>query len=213
VASYSDASLDNVNNMFVENRVPIVHHDNGLGGVRTRVALLLRPTIEPAYGTVRRWLADQPGISSITILDEGATDALHQVVAPRTVRVAPSIKRILVPIRPDQLLKGWRIFFTLFNHFGTIVVLCATDDDVVGGYTPYRLLAELLFGRRVVLIGPSVSKEWPGGRGLATLVRARELVALVSAALVGMGTTLVAFAAVGAQEAVVWLIGRERAGR
>lgn len=191
-----------------------MHHDNGLvGGARARIALLLRPTIDPAYETVRRWLADQPDISSITILGAGTPDALSQVVAPRTVRGLPPIESILVPIHPGLLLEGWRIFSTLFNHFGTIVVLCATDDDVVGGYTPYRLLAELLFGDRVVLIGPQVSKEWPGGRGLATPARARELAALVGAALVGVGTTLVAFAAVGAQEAAVWLADRGRAGR
>jgi len=191
-----------------------VHHDNALSSVaRARIALLLRPTIDPAYETVRRWLADQPDISSITILGAGTTDALHQVVAPRTVRVIPPLESMLVPIRPGLILEGWRVFSTLFNHFGTIVVLCATDDDVVGGYTPYRLLAELLCGDRVVLIGPRVSKEWPGGRGLATPARARELAALVGAALVGMGTTLVAVAAIGAQEAAVWLVGRGRAGR
>src|SRR5438105_14538352 len=75
---------------------------------------------------------------------------------------------------------------TEFNQFDTILVLCFGDDEVLTGDTVYRLIGELLFGSRVVMIGPNATRAWPGGRGLLKAKRAREIVPLAATAGVGL---------------------------
>jgi hypothetical protein len=84
-----------------------------------------------------------------------------------------------------------------------------SDADATTGITVYRILGELLHSDRLVLLGPNVTREWPGGRRLITFKRARELTALAAAAAVAVATTAVALATVALQD-VVMRVGRRQ---
>jgi hypothetical protein len=94
---------------------------------------------------------------------------------------------------------------TVIRRYETIVVLCVGDDEVITGSTIHRMLGELLFSRRIVLIGPNAIQTWPGGYALFTLGRIREIVALAGACAVGLFTVMAILGAVLAEEAFMQL--------
>jgi hypothetical protein len=105
--------------------------------------------------------------------------------------------------KPNRWFTAWWSFVPNVNHYEYILVLCATDEEVVTGHTVYRILGESLFSDHVVLLGPEAVRVWPGGRFLISLGRARELIALFAVAGMGLCMTAVSLVAVAVQEALV----------
>lgn len=151
---------------------------------RATSAIILRPSTPTAYGHLRSWLAGKHGLSSLAVLGDDRSGRLAQAIAPWPLREV-----------------GWRDFASAVNRFGTAIVLCVMDDEATAGATVYRLVGELLFSDRVVLLGPQASGEMPGGRGLARPRRLRELAALAGVAFVALSTTTVALTVILLQDA------------
>ncbi len=112
--------------------------------------------------------------------DESIIDVLASQVALAQERSKPQI----------PLFVARRGFLSAVGRYGTIIVLCVSDEQVIHGHTPFRVLGEMLFSKRIVLIGPQVVKDWRGGFGIFYPRRAWELAALVVVAVVSVVTTI-----------------------
>ena len=162
-------------------------------------ALILNPSLHVSYGTLQRWSEEQAEDFSIAVHGQEFAKTLGALLAPRTVQVVPLWPTARAS-RP--LLAPWQSYASLIRRFGVIVVLCATDDEVTTGHTVYRILGEMLFSDRIVLIGPRLMRVWPDGHGVLSRKRARELITLVGMMGMGLGMTAVALAALALQEAL-----------
>jgi len=155
-----------------------------------------------SHPTLRRWIDEQAQLFSIAVYGREHTEAIQLLLAPRTVEAVPAWPE-LVASGPLRAL--WRSFTSLVNRYQFIVVLCATDEEAMTGHTAYRILGETLLSDRIVLIGPSVARMWPGGCGGFTVARVRELMILVATGGMGLFTTAVALIALSLQDALIRL--------
>jgi hypothetical protein len=163
---------------------------------RVGSALLLCPTIQVSYDTLEQWLAEHAVIQSVVVHGQDKLAALNSVLPTHSVQTITAAKT-------NTWFSTLRSFVSSVNHYEYILVLCATDEEVVTGHTVYRILGEALFSDHVVLIGPEAVRLWPGGRFLISPGRARELITLFAVAGMGLCMTAVSLAAVAVQEALV----------
>jgi hypothetical protein len=143
-----------------------------------------------AFDSLRAWLASQLAVDHIATVGSDGFRSNSQV-----------------PAQSTHSLPHYGLLFA-FNRFKTAVVLCVSDDEVETGSTLYRILGELVFSDHVILIGPSTMRVFPGGRGLLTRKRLGEFIALAGVIAAGLGVTIVAYAAMEAQD--IYLRARSR---
>ena len=163
---------------------------------RAESALLLCPTIQVSYDTLKQWLAEHVVIRSVAVHGQENLAAISSLLPTHRVQAITAAKT-------NIWFTIWRSFVSGVNHYEYILALCATDDEVVTGHTVYRVLGASLFSDHVVLIGPGAVRVWPGGRFLISPRQARELITLVAVAGMGLCMTAISLVAVAVQEALV----------
>lgn len=161
--------------------------------------LVIRPSIQTSYDCLKRWLEAHDERVSVAVLGQASAEQLARVLAPRVVYAVPRLGRLL---ESGAMPGRWWKVSLILNRYETVAVLCVGDGEVTTGYSAYRVLGELLFSDRVVLIGPTVTQAWPGGRGLFKPKRAREMATLALAVGIGVSTAAAVLAAIMAQEAL-----------
>jgi len=164
---------------------------------RAGSAFILRPSIQVAHGALRNWLRDHSEIVSIEVHSSESFTHLNGIVAPLRVNAVsqPPHSQAFGPFR-----NLWQSSRVLVNRYGTVIVLCTTDDEAATGYTAFRILGELLLSDYIILIGPSTARDWPGGRKLFTSTRISEIATVAAVASIGLFTTAVMLTAVALQE-------------
>jgi hypothetical protein len=158
--------------------------------------MLLCPTIQVSYDTLKQWLAEHAVIRSVAVHGQENLAAISSLLPTHRVQAITAAKT-------KTWFTTWRSFVSCVNHYEYILALCATDDEVVTGHTVYRILGESLFSDHVVLIGPEAVRVWPGGRFLISPRRACELLTMFAVAGMALSMTAIALLAVAAQEALV----------
>jgi hypothetical protein len=175
-------------------------NQSGRSMPRAGSAFILCPSIQVAYGALRDWLRDHSEIVSIKVHSPESFTYLNSIVAPLRVDAVskPPHSQAFGPLR-----NLWQSSRVLVNRYSTVIVLCTTDDEATTGYTAFRILGELLLSDRIVLIGPSTARDWPGGRKLFTSTQVSEIATVAGAASIGLFTTAVMLAAVALQEVLM----------
>jgi hypothetical protein len=171
-----------------------------LVGVRRASLLVLNPSVYPSYAALQSWLEEHACILSVATYGQQYVETLRDVVAPREVRAVPALSELRA-VSPLRAL--WRIFTSVVNRYEFIAILCSGDEEARSGQTVYRILGEALLSDRIVLVGPTATTMWPGGRGGFDVKRFRELTALLSTVGLGLSMTIVVLAAIAVHEAVV----------
>jgi len=158
--------------------------------------------MQVSYGTLRRWIEGHREISSIVVYGQEDVKDLKALLAPQTVQGVPILLDQLTSRPLDVFQQG---FSSLVGRFDTIIVLCAADGEVTTGQTVYRILAEAFLSHHIVLIGPSLTQVWPGGRHIASLRRVRELAILLVTGGMGLAMTVIVLMTVALQGALIRL--------
>lgn len=169
-------------------------------GVGRASLLILNPSVYPSYAPLQRWLEEHTQIRSVATYGQQHADTLRDVLMPWEVRAIPALPELRTVSPPRAL---WQVFSSIVNRYEFIAILCSSDEEARSGHTVYRILGEALLSDRIVLVGPTVTTIWPGGRGGLGLRRMRELMTLMSAVGLGLCMTSVVLAAIALHEAVV----------
>ncbi len=168
---------------------------------RAESAFVLRPSAQVSYDTLQHWLAEHSEIIFVAIYDRKYLAPLADALTPLTVdAVAPAPRPSMRTLGHVDTLRS---VARLVNRYGTVIVLCTTDDEATTGYTAFRVLSEGLLSTRVILAGPTTAREWPGGRGAVTPERVRGIATLVAAMGIGLCTTVVMLTAVVLQDVLM----------
>ncbi len=162
--------------------------------------MIVRPSFHVSYDTLKHWLDSHPEIKTVMVLGQDQAEQIKIVLLPRTVRSVLQTQR-----QQDSSVSSanWRSYLALVNRFANVIILCVSDEEVVEGYTVYRIISKFLLSDKIILIGPTVSKAWPGGHDFFTSENLREMAVLVAAAGLGLLTTAGAFAVIAFQEAIM----------
>jgi hypothetical protein len=163
---------------------------------RTKSALVLNLSARMSYGMLKRWMDDHAGLYRVEALSE--EEAARPDIAPQCLRVLPYRRRH----HGSPLHMAWRTLISTVGRYDTFLVLCVSDEQVSSGHALYRVLAELLFSRSLILIGPNCVASHPSGFGVLRPHRAREVTMLALVGFINVLTTTVALAAVTAYEAL-----------
>jgi hypothetical protein len=164
---------------------------------RPKPILLLNAAAHMSHGSLRQWLQQHHEVDSLTVFGHGPAPLLDASALPGS-----NVQAVKKTIQPEIRRVTWqRLFFTI-GTYDTIIVLCAGDDEVTAGYAPFRLLGEMLFSRRLILVGPTKIMDWPNGRGLIHPSRLREVLALVAAGILGLAAASLTMLAVSLSDLV-----------
>ncbi len=171
--------------------------------------LILNPSTEVAYGSLYQWFEGRVASSPIAVYAPEVPDRLRLVLAPRSLRPVLSADEMdaRAAAQARSVVGGssrspWRRYIGIAGRYRSIVVLCASDDEVTSGQTVYRIVAQALLSRSIVLVGPRATRTWPGGRGNVDPRRLRELAMIAGAGLLAAGTATIALTAVTLDDAL-----------
>lgn len=172
----------------------------------TDSVLILNASTEVAYGSLCRWFEGRSESSPIAVYAPDVPGRLRLALAPRPLRAALAVEG-RDATRARSVAGGpprsaWRSYIAVAGRYQPIVVLCASDDEVTSGQTVYRIVAQALLSRSIVLVGPHTTRTWPGGRGNVDQRRLSELVTIAGAGLLGVGTAAIALTAVVLDDAL-----------
>jgi len=138
-------------------------------------ALIVNVSATMAYSSLRCWLNAHEQVSRVDVL------TLRQLASPG--EQAPRALPAAAVVGPWEVVRR-------LGRYRTILVLCVSDEQVSTGHAPFRIVGELLFSKRLLLVGPQLVKEWPSGRNLLDPPRAREVASLAGLGLLSVATSV-----------------------